>query len=348
MGIVSPAALALALGLLGAGGELSEAQSLRDVFQRVNASVVLIEAKGTPTPAAGGATAEVEEGVGSGVLISADGKVLTAAHVVRGADEIAVRFTSGDPVPARVVASAPFADVALLQLASVPPGATVASFGDSDALAIGDQVFTIGAPYGANHSLAVGWISARRTPQSVYEDATALEVFQTDLAIYEGNSGGPLFTLDGEVVGIVTHVLAKEGQSTGPGFAVTGNLARKLMIEQRRAWFGVESLMLDGDLARAFHLPQPAGLLAQSVATGSLADRLGIRGGSLPATVGDLTMILGGDVLLEVHGVPVSSSPEFFAAFTSALDRVRSGEVVTVRVWRGGASLTLKTTAGEP
>lgn len=335
----------VALGMLAAPD--AGAQSLRDVFRQVNASVVLIEARGGATSTPAGEPLAAEEGVGSGVLISADGKVLTAAHVVQGADEITVRFTTGDPVSARVVASAPFADIALLQLAQVPAGVTVAAFGDSDALEIGDQIFTIGAPYGANHSLAVGWVSARRQPVSVYEDATALEVFQTDLSVYEGNSGGPLFNLRGEVVGIVTHVLAKDGTATGPSFSVTGNVARKLMLEQRRGWLGIESLMIDGEVARAFHLPQPAGLLVQSVSDGSLADRLGLREGSLPARIGELDLVLGGDVLLDVHGVPVSSTPEFVSAFTATLDRVRPGDTVTVQVWRGGKVVTLTATAAE-
>lgn len=322
------------------------AQSLREVFGRVNPSVVLIEARGAKTQTPGG-EAQVQEGVGSGVLISADGQVLTAAHVVRGADTIQVRFITGDPIPARIVASAPFADVALLQLATVPADAVVARFGDSDGLAIGDQVFTIGAPYGANHSLAVGWISARRTPESVLENATALEVFQTDMAVFEGNSGGPLFTLAGEVVGIVTHVLAKEGTATGPSFSVTGNVARKLMIEQRRAWFGVESVLIDGGLAGVFNLPGPAGLLVQSVGTGSLADRLLLRGGTMPATIGTLSLMVGGDVLVEVQGVPVSSTREFLLAFDSALARVRPGDPVRVVVWRGGTAVTLTATAGD-
>lgn len=337
----------MVVGMLALTAAPAGSQSLREVFGRVNPSVVLIEASGTTTPTPGGA-ASVEEGLGSGVLISADGKVLTAAHVVSGADAITVRFTSGAPVPARIVASAPFADVALLQLASVPPGAAVARFGDSDALQIGDQVFTIGAPYGANHSLAVGWISARRVPDAVLEDATALEVFQTDLSVFEGNSGGPLFNLDGEVVGIVTHVLAKEGAATGPSFSVTGNVARKLMFEQRRAWFGVESVMIDGDLAAVFHLPEPAGLLEQSVAAGSLADRLGLREGTVPATIGTLAMAVGGDIVIEVQGIPVSSTPEFLAAFNSALTQLRPGDPIAVKVWRRGKTVTLTATAADP
>lgn len=334
-------------GLLALTAVPAGAQSLREVFGRVNPSVVLIEASGTATPTPG-AAASVEEGVGSGVLISADGQVLTAAHVVSGADTIQVRFITGDPIPARILATAPFADVALLQLAHVPASAAVARFGDSDALAIGDQVFTIGAPYGANHSLAVGWISARRVPDAILEDATTLEVFQTDLAVFEGNSGGPLFNLDGEIVGIVTHVLAKEGTATGPSFSVTGNVARQLMVEQRRAWFGVESVMIDGDLTAVFNLPGPAGLLVQSVAPGSLADRLGLRRGTIPATIGTLSMAVGGDIVIEVQGVPVSSTREFLAAFNSALTQLRPGDPIAVTVWRGGRAVMLTATAAEP
>ncbi len=326
----------------------AEAQSVREVFRQVTGSVALIEARGAALTATTGALAEVDQGLGSGVLISADGKVLTAAHVVQGATAITVRFTTGEAVPARLVAAVPLADLALLQLAHVPAGVTVASFGDSDALEIGDQVFTIGAPYGANHSLAVGWISARRVPVSVYEGTAALEVFQTDLSVFEGNSGGPLFNLQGEVVGIVSHVLAREAGGTGPSFSVTGNVARRLMVEQRRIWFGVESVMIDGDLALALNLPQPAGLVVQAVADGSLASELGIRPGTLAATLGGQDLVLGGDVLLDVHGIPVSSTPAFVAAFTSALDRVRPGDIVKVQVWRGGKVLTLQATASEP
>jgi len=333
-------------GMLAVSAAPAAGQSLREVFRRVSPSVVLIEASGA-APSAAGAVASVEQGVGSGVLISADGKVLTAAHVVSGADTITVRFTTGDPVPARVVASAPFADLALLQLTHVPPGATVAPFGDSDALAIGDQVFTIGAPYGAGHSLAVGWISARRVPDAVFEDATALEVFQTDLSVFEGNSGGPLFTVTGEIVGIVTHVLAKEGAATGPSFSVTGNVARRLMVDQRRAWLGVESVLIDGDLAAALHLPEPAGLLVQSVAAGSIGDRLGLREGTMPATIGTLSMVMGGDIIIAVQGAPVSSGPAFLAAFNSALTRLTPGDTLAVTVWRRGKPVTLSATATE-
>ncbi len=326
------------------------AQPLKDVFRRVNASVVLIRTTAkTPAPGANGAdAAPPEEGLGSGVLVSADGTVITAAHVVKTDATIQVHFLDGAPIPATVIAIAPFADIALLQLERVPPTAAVATFGNSDLLDAGDQIFTVGAPYGANHSLAVGWISARRDQPKVYEDATALEIFQTDLDVFEGNSGGPLFNLDGLVVGIVTHVLSKEGATGGPSFSVTGNVVKRLMLDERRTWFGVESFMLEGPMAEAFNLPQPAGLLVQAVATGSLAARLGLRGGSLPATVVDVPLLLGGDIVLDVLGTPVTASESFMSGFLTALDKVKAGDTVTVRVWRGGKVVPLTATAIEP
>ena len=343
LAIATCCAAALMAGTAGA-------QPLRDVFRLVNPSVVLIRttagavARGPVT----NDTPPPQENLGSGVLVSRDGKVLTAAHIATADATIEVAFLDGQPIPARVVARAPFADIALLQLSRVPPSAVVASLGNSDLIDTGDQVFTIGAPFGANHSLAVGWVSARRTPPNVYEGAMALELIQTDLAIFEGNSGGPLFNLTGDVVGIVTHVLSKEGATGGPSFSVTSNVARRLMIDERRTWLGVESFMLEGPFAEAFNLPQPVGLLVQAVADGSLAAQLGLRGGSLRAVLADEELFVGGDVILEMLGTPVTASPSFLSAFMTALDAVKAGDTITALVWRGGQVVRLAATAAEP
>jgi S1-C subfamily serine protease len=325
----------------------AEAQSLREVFRRTNPSVVIVRAT-AKTPATTAKENEtVPQGLGSGVLIAPDGKVLTAAHVVASAAGILVEFLDGQPIPARVIASAPFADIALLQLSRVPANAAVAKLGDSNKIEAGDQAFTIGAPYGANHSLSAGWISARRVQEKVFEDVSALEVFQTDIAIYEGNSGGPLFNLDGEVIGIISHVLTREGASTGPGFAVASNVAKKLMLEQRRIWFGVETRLLELSLAEAFNLPQAAGLLVQSVAEGSLAARLGVREGSLRIRLDEMEMLVGGDVILDVLGRQVPPSGGSVSEFLSALDQMKPGDRVTVRVLRAGQVVTLTTKVAE-
>ena len=163
---------------------------------------------------------------GSGVLISRDGRVMTAAHVVHSMDEITVQFLGGETVPARVVFSEPAADLSLLQLERVPPGATVAAMADSTRSQVGDPVIIVGAPYGLAYSLSAGYISARWAPNTVYKTMPLAEFFQTTATINTGNSGGPMFAMNGEVIGIVSHNISKSGGSEGLGFVVTLNTAK--------------------------------------------------------------------------------------------------------------------------
>ncbi len=331
----------LVVGLLGSAK--TQAQDLREVFKRVNPSVVVIHTQQRLTAQNALETAEQLANLGSGLLISEDGKVLTAAHVVQSADKIEAEFLGGERVSARVIAAAPFADVALLQLERVPPGAPVAKLADSNSAEIGEMIFAVGAPYGAKHSLAVGWLSARRTTNNVFENLTALEVFQVDINLYEGNSGGPVFNLKGEVIGLVSHALIKEEGEKGPNFAVTSNVARRLMLEEKRTWMGVEALMINGELAASFNLPQSAGLLVQSVAEGSLGARLGLHEGKLNILVGEQQMLIGGDVIIEILGQPLRPDPAVFETLQRQLDKLRVGDNLTMKVMRAGRVVELST-----
>src|SRR5262249_45995825 len=153
-------------------------------------------------------------------------------------DEISVEFLGGETVTARVDASEPAADLSLLQLDRVPPVATVSPLADSDTVRVGDQVAIVGAPYGLSHSLSVGWISARWAPNTVYRTMPLAEFFQTDAVINTGNSGGPMFDMNGAVIGLVSHNISKSGGSEGLGFVVTVNTAKKLLLEKRSVWSG--------------------------------------------------------------------------------------------------------------
>lgn len=320
-----------------------QAQPLREMYRRVMPSVIIIHAeKKSLTPTAS-ETSPPNQSIGSGVLVSADGKVLTAAHVVAGADRIAVDFSDGQVVAARVLASAPIADVALLQLEKTPENAIVAALGDSSLTEIGDQIFIIGAPYGAKQSLSVGWISARRSTDNAVENLTALETLQLDAAVYEGNSGGPVFNLKGEVVGIVSHALAKIGNATGLGFAVTSNVARKLLLEDKRVWLGIEGWLIEGPLADAFNLPQTAGLMVQSVAFGSLGASLGLREGNVMMMIGELHLQAGGDVILEMLGQAIIPDPKTLSDIQSQINRLRVGDQLKVKVLRSGKVVELST-----
>src|SRR5213593_389112 len=284
--------------LLGAAPASAAAQSLSEIFERVDPAVVVIHTKEKEIPTIPDTQPVSVAGLGSGVLVSADGQVLTAAHVVQTADAIAVEFLTGEILKARVVSSEPAADVALLQLERAPRAPFVAKLGDSDAVQVGDQVFVVGAPLGISHSLTVGYVGARRRPNATFSDMGRAEYFQTDAAINQGNSGGPMFSMQGEVIGIVSYILSHSGGSEGLGFAVTSKVARQL-LEQKSFWSGVNGFMLSGDLAQVFNVPPPGvGLLVQRVAVGSPAEQLGLRGGTTRATIADEELVVGGDIIL--------------------------------------------------
>ena len=235
-------AVGLSLGVcLSVWPAAVDAQSVGDVFRRAAPSVVVIRARGRDVEASG--QTRFSE-TGSGVLISSDGKVMTAAHVVHTMDEVTVEFLGGETVKARVLSSEPAADLSLLQLERVPAGTRVARLADSNAVRVGDQVMVIGAPYGLSHSLSVGWISARWAPNTVYKALPLAEFFQTDATINTGNSGGPMLNMAGEVIGIVSHNISKSGGSEGLGFVATVNTAKQLLLERRSFWTGLEGQLL--------------------------------------------------------------------------------------------------------
>jgi serine protease Do len=314
-------------------------QQVGDVFRRVNPSVVIIRAH-LGAAAEYGQLAQVSE-VGSGVLISGDGHVMTASHVVQTADEITVEFLSGAEVRATVVAAERQADVALLQLDYVPAQAVVASLGDSDTARVGDRVFIIGAPYGIGHTLSVGYISARYRPNTIYSEMALAEFLQTDAAINPGNSGGPMFNMAGEVIGMASHNISKSGGFEGLGFVVTINMARRLLLEQRSFWSGLSGVLVTGPLAKALNLPQPVGMLVQHVAANSPAARAGLRPGTIPATIDGRTLLLGGDVILAVLGVPIGQ--ESYERRRERVSQVPPGATVTITVLRDGQQVTLTT-----
>ena len=268
-----PVAAVFAVAALAIMPPASAAESVSDVFDRVTGSVVVVrtvehklraDRQMVSTPA-----------VGSGVLISADGKILTAAHVVDLADEVQIELASGQQLVARVVASEPDADVALLQVSSVqlPPGTVSARLADSDHARIGEPVFVVGAPYGISHTLTVGHLSGRHRPGHGWQRFALAEFLQTDAAINPGNSGGPLFNLAGEVLGIASHIVSKSGGFEGLGFAVSANSARRLLLDRPEPWWGFGGVMITNELLHVFNLAQPV-LLVERVVKNSPAERL--------------------------------------------------------------------------
>lgn len=317
----------------------SSGERAGEVFRKVSPSVVVIRAKGRDVVARG--EVMISE-IGSGVLISDDGKVMTAAHVVHVMDQINVEFIGGETVRARVIASEPAADLSMLQLERVPQGARPAPLADSDKVQVGDQVVVVGAPYGLSYSLSVGWISARWAPNTVYRSMPMAEFFQTDATINTGNSGGPMFNMVGEVIGIVSHNVSKSGGSEGLGFVVTSNSAKQLLLERRSFWGGVEGTMLSDELADLLNLPRGArGYLVKTVAKGSPAEAIGMRGGTTPAQIGGEEIVLGGDIILTVLDIPVGT-PGSIEKMRDALSGLSAGDELVVTVLRAGRRLELR------
>jgi S1-C subfamily serine protease len=280
-------------------------------------------------------------GIGSGVLISADGKVLTAAHIVQAADRVVVEFTEGKEIPAEVIASVVTADVALVKLEWVPKEAVVAKLGDSDQAEVGDQVIVIGSPYGLSRTLTAGHLSARHINKQLIGGLQAVEMFQTDAAVNKGNSGGPMFNMKGEVIGVVNNFFSQSGGFEGLGFATTSNLARRLLLEKNTYWSGLEGMAISGTSARIFNVPQEAGLLVQRIAKDSPAERMGLRAGNVSATISGREILVGGDIILSVAGYEISGDGTDFDKIHACLSALRPGSQLIVRVLRGGKVIEL-------
>jgi serine protease Do len=262
--------------------------------------------------------------------------------LVQTADAIEVEFVTGEKFRAEVASSDPEVDLALLQLDGMPGVPSMASLGDSDRVEVGAPVFVIGAPLGLSHTLTVGHISGHHRLDTSGA-STGADLFQTDAAINQGNSGGPMFNMDGEVIGIVSHILSVSGGSEGLGFAVTSNVARRL-LEDKSFWTGIDGHVLSDDLARALNIPPPGvGLLVQRIAAGSPAELSGLRGGTVRARIGDEDLVLGGDIVLSVMGIAVDR-PGYLAALSGKLAVAPPGQEVEIVVLRGGRVVTLTST----
>lgn len=321
----------------------AHATSLESLFKKVNPAVVLINTEESLATTKNNAHASNSRGLGSGVLISDDGKVLTAAHVIQASDFIEVEFLDGTKVSADVISSFVAADIALLQLNTLPENLTPVSLGDSDDVSEGAQVFVIGAPYGLSHTLTVGHISARHAPDTLMNNMQFGEFLQTDAAINKGNSGGPMFNMDGEIIGIVSQIISKSGGNEGLGFALTSNTVKKLVLEKPHFWSGLQGYRLPKKLAKILNVPQATGLLVQKVAAYSPAARLNLISGDMPITVNGEKVLLGGDIILEVNNIKIKSKISYKKIRQSIEDLVEKKDNFTVKVLRGGEIINLST-----
>lgn len=335
--------IAIVIVALGASwASTTEGKPLREIFKRVNSSVVVISSLQTEVVGESQSQPVSVAGLGSGALISKDGEIITAAHVVQTANKVSVQFSSGEIITARVIASEPVTDVALLKLSAPPPsGATVAKLGDSDNVEVGDQIFIVGAPLGMSYTLTVGYISARRRSDTIYSGLPLTEFLQTDAAINQGNSGGPMFNMAGEIVGIVSHIISKSGGSEGMGFVATSNMARQFLFERRTLWSGAAGSFITKESAKVFNVPPPGvGMLVQHVAKDSPAALMGLQGGNARATIEGESLVVGGDIVLEVQGIPLSI--ENYQQIRALIGGLGPGDRFSLKILRGGEQLEIR------
>jgi len=268
--------------------------------------------------------------LGSGVIVSDDGYVLTNHHVIRGADQIQVALRDGRETLAEVIGTDPESDLAVLRidLESLP----VIELTDTTRIAVGDVSLAIGNPFGVGQTVTMGIISATGRSHlglNAYED-----FIQTDAAINPGNSGGALVNAEGALIGINTAIFSRSGGSQGIGFAIPANLARNILEELVtrgrvvRGWMGIEAQELNQELAASFGLQTPAGVIIAGVVPDGPADRAGLQ---------------PGDVLLEVDGKPVIDPRRTM----SDIAAVPPGTRLPLTVVRGGERLEMTIELGE-
>jgi serine protease Do len=260
--------------------------------------------------------------LGSGFIIDEKGIVVTNNHVIQNAEDIIVRVNGDKDYKAKVIGADPLSDIAVLQL-ETKDKFTPVSFGDSDKARIGDWVIAIGNPFGLGGTVTSGIISARNRSigLSRYED-----YIQTDASINSGNSGGPLFDMNGDVIGINTAILGRNG-SIGIGFSIPANDA-KIVIEQliefgetKRGWLGVRIQDVTQEIADVEKLDEPRGALVASVAENSPSEKGGIK---------------AGDIILEFNGVRINQMKELPAIVA----KTKVGTRVKVKVWRNKKEIT--------
>ncbi|WP_427185025.1 DegQ family serine endoprotease [Bordetella bronchialis] len=268
-------------------------------------------------------------GEGSGFIVSADGLILTNAHVVQDANEVTVKLTDRREYRAKVLGSDPVTDVAVIKIDA--KNLPVVRLGSVDNLQVGDWVLAIGSPYGLENTATAGIVSAKG--RSLPDD-TSVPFIQTDVAVNPGNSGGPLFNSRGEVVGINSQIYTRTGGFQGLSFAIPINIATKIKDEivahgkASHAMLGVTVQEVNQDLANSFKLDSPSGALVASVEKGSAADKAGLK---------------SGDVIRAIDGRPVVSSGDL----SSIITLEDPGTRVKLDIWRDGKPVQVTATLGK-
>ena len=327
------------------GGDLdNEEQNNIGVYRKNIPSVVNVTSKAVTFDFFYGAVPQ--EGQGSGFIIDKEGHILTNYHVIADARQVEITLHNRKKYRAKIVGTDRSHDLAIVQIDA--PNLTPAVLGDSRNLQVGQKVYAIGNPFGLNGTLTTGIVSSIRSvrePDGMQID----DAIQTDAAINPGNSGGPLMNWRGEVIGINTMIYSGVGQSAGIGFAIPINTAKAVLNDLvtlgrvRRPALGIRTIPIDPELADQMGLPADYGLLIVQVVPGGAADRAGLRGGNERAYLGNIPIMLGGDLIVAIDGQRVDDQQ----ALAQMMNSHRAGDTVRITFYRGKKKMEATVALGE-
>jgi S1-C subfamily serine protease len=289
-----------------------------------------------------------QEGQGSGFILDSAGHVLTNFHVIENARQVEVTLHNRKKYSATVVGTDRSHDLAIIQIKA--PDLTPMTLGDSRNLQVGQKVYAIGNPFGLSGTLTSGIVSSIRSVQEP-NGVNIEEAIQTDAAINPGNSGGPLLNSHGEVIGINTMIAGNPGvdQSAGIGFAIPINTAKAVLSDLltlgrvRRPALGVITLPISPELADELSLASGSGLLIIRVTPGGAAEHAGLHGGTERAYLGNMPIMVGGDLIIAVDGEQINDQRDL----AQVMNNHRAGDKIKVTVYRGKKKIDVDVTLGE-
>ncbi len=318
----------------------SGALTVNQIYERSGPGVVQI----TSTTSDG-------QALGSGFVIDKSGHIVTNYHVIDGATAISVRFSNDDTLKARLVGSDPSTDIALLRVNAGARALTPLTLGDSEQAQVGDTVVAIGNPFGLERTVTSGIVSALQRAVIAPNGFAIDHVIQTDAPINHGNSGGPLLSTRGEVIGVNSQIETGgvgDG-NVGIGFAVPSNTVETVVAQLlqsgkvEHAYLGVGARQLDSELATTFRLPVDTGLLVETVSDGSGAAEAGLRPGNEQTVIAGQSYRIGGDVIVGADGKRVASIEDLRGIIAAH----RPGDTIRLQIYRGGKQQTVTVTLGR-
>jgi S1-C subfamily serine protease len=325
--------------------------SVNEIYERAAPGVVRVNSTSNTTSSTGPFSTPGQSALGSGFVIDKTGHIVTNYHVVEGADEVTVSFSNRDTVKAEVVGTDPSTDLAVLRVDVSATALTPLPLGNSDKVEVGDPVVAIGNPFGLDRTVTSGIVSAVQRLITAPNRFTIDHVIQTDAAINHGNSGGPLLSSRGQVIGVNSQIETGDTASgnVGIGFSVPSNTVKDVVaqiLETGRvdhAYLGISGQDVTPDVADKYNLGVKKGVIVGSVTNDSGADKAGLKGGTMQVVVAGETYVLGGDIVVSFDGEKVSSIEQL----RDAVAAHKPGDKVKVVIYRDAHKTSVTVTLGR-